>query len=127
MITNAKISIVDDDQLGRESLADLLETMGFDVEAFESAEVFLSSARVADTDCLITDMRMNGLSGIDLHKRLVAFGHDMRTIVVTAFPMDSDRIRAKQAGIICYLAKPYDKDHLLACIGATLAGDRRRE
>ena len=56
MITNAKVSIVDDDQLGRESLADLLETMGFDVEAFESSEVFLSSARVADTDCPITDM-----------------------------------------------------------------------
>ena len=62
------------------------QTMGFDVEAFESAEVFLSFVRVADTDCLITDMRMNGISGIDLHKRLVAVGHNMRTIVVTAFP-----------------------------------------
>lgn len=69
---------------------------------------------------------MNGMSGIDLHKRLVAFGHTMRTIVVTAFPTDSDRIRAKQVGIACYLAKPYDKDHLLTCISA-LAGNWRKE
>jgi len=121
----AMISIVDDDQSAREGLTDLVSSMGFDAEAFERAEDFLKSARLQSTDCLITDMRMPGMSGMDLHDRLVASGQHIPTIVITAFPQDSDRVRAEQSGILCYLAKPCHEDHLMKCIRAALADDRR--
>jgi FixJ family two-component response regulator len=110
------VSIVDDDQSVRDGIVDLVRAIGFDAEAFERAEDFLLSSRLKRTSCLITDARMPGMSGLDLHDRLVASGKPIPTIVITAFPQDADRERALGAGVMCYLAKPVDEDRLIACI-----------
>src|SRR5262245_30419932 len=110
------VSIVDDDQSVRDGIVDLVTAMGFDAEPFECAEDFLHSSRVDGTSCLITDMRMTGMTGLELHERLVAAGKSIPTIVITAFPKDADRMRAEQAGVVCYLAKPCEEDQLVACI-----------
>ena len=125
-MNRSTISIVDDDPSAREGITDLVKSMGFDVQAFERAEDFLKSARMGRTDCLITDVRMPGMSGLELHDWLVSSGKLIPTIVITAFPQDADRLHAEQSGIYCYLAKPCDEQHLLKCIQAALAGDQRR-
>jgi FixJ family two-component response regulator len=114
------VSIVDDDQSVRDGIVDLVRAMGFDAEAFERAQDFLQSSRVDSTSCLITDVRMPGMTGFELHDRLVASGKRIPTVVVTAFPKDADRVRAQQGGVICYLAKPFDESELAACIMSAL-------
>ena len=89
------ISIVDDDPSAREGITDLVRSMGFEAQAFERAEDFLKSGHLDRTDCLITDMRMPGMSGLELHDRLVTSGVSIPTIVITAFPQDADRLRAR--------------------------------
>lgn len=110
------VSIVDDDQSVRDGIMDLVRAMGFEAEAFDRAELFLQSSLVAETSCLITDMRMPGMTGLELHERLVASGKIIPTIVITAFPKEVDRARAHQTGVICYLAKPFDDNQLVGCI-----------
>jgi FixJ family two-component response regulator len=110
------VSIVDDDQSVRDGIVDLVKASGFDVEAFEGAEHFLQSSRLQRMSCLITDLRMPGMSGLELYYRLVGSGRFIPTIVITAFPRDADRARALDAGVLCYLAKPVDEDELIACI-----------
>ena len=117
------VSIVDDDQSVRDGIVDLIRAMGFDAEAFARAEQFLQSSSVDSTACLITDMRMPGMTGLELHDRLVASGKQIPTIVITAFPQDADRARALKAGVICYLAKPFDEDELTASILSALGKD----
>jgi FixJ family two-component response regulator len=114
------VSIVDDDQSVRDGIVDLVRALGFDAEAFERAEDFLQSDRLDSTTCLITDMRMRGITGIDLHDRLVESGKRIPTIVITAYPKDVDRLRAMQGGVIAYLAKPFDEEQLVACIMSAL-------
>lgn len=123
----ALISIVDDNDSAREGIMDLIKSMGFEAEAFERAEDFLRSSRHADTSCLITDVQMPGMTGLELHARLLASGKPIPTIVITAFPEEADRARALKAGIVCYLPKPFDEDHLLACIRTALVSFRTRE
>jgi FixJ family two-component response regulator len=125
-VNRSTISVVDDDPSAREGITDLVKSMGFEAHAFERAEEFLKSDRLDRTDCLITDMRMPGMSGLELHDQLVKSGHSIPTIVVTAFPEAIDRLRLEQAGICCYLAKPCDEKNLLECIHAALAGAQRR-
>ncbi|WP_454622016.1 response regulator transcription factor [Bradyrhizobium cenepequi] len=115
-MTAPMISIVDDDQSVRDGLVDLLTSMGFDVKAFEVAEHFLRSSRVDCTSCLITDVRMPGMNGLELHDRLLASGKRIPTIVITAFPTDAERARALEAGVAGYLTKPFDDNELVACI-----------
>ena len=119
------ISIVDDDQSAREGITDLVRSMGYDAQAFQGADDFLKSPDVARTACLITDIRMPGINGLELHDRLVAAGISIPTIVITAFPQEADRLRAKRSGVVCYLAKPCDEKHLVECIRAALAGERK--
>ena len=114
------ISIVDDDASVREGALDLVQAMGFFAETFERAEDFLKSERLHNTSCLIADVRMPGMTGIELHHRLVMSGNSIPTILITAFPDDRDRAHALQAGVICYLAKPFNGDDLLACIHSAL-------
>ena len=125
MKKRSTISIVDDDPSAREGVTDLVRSMGFDAQAFERAEDFLKSAYLDRTDCLITDVRMPGMSGLELHDRLASSGVSIPTIMITAFPQDADRRRAEQSGICCYLAKPCDEQHLLECIRAAVAGNGR--
>jgi FixJ family two-component response regulator len=100
--------------------------MGYDARAFDRAEDFLKSNNLDRTDCLIADMRMPGMSGLELHDRLVTSGISIPTIMITAFPQEADRLRAEQSGVYCYLSKPCDEQHLLKCIDAALAGNQRR-
>ena len=115
------VSIVDDDQSVRDGVVDLVRAIGFDAEAFERAEHFLQSSRLDRTSCLITDVRMPGMTGLELLDRLVASGKPIPTILVTAFPKDVDRVRAEQAGVICYLGKPVDERELVSCIKSAVA------
>jgi FixJ family two-component response regulator len=115
------IAIIDDDAAVREAVQGLVEAFGFAAVAFSSAEEFLQSERRNDTACLITDVQLPGMSGLELQSHLSLSGSRIPVIVITAFPGD-DR-RALAAGAICFLRKPVIKEDLLTCI--RLALDRR--
>jgi len=114
------IAIVDDDALIREALKDLLDSAGYSSVVFSSAQRFLKSKRLTTFACLITDMRMPGTTGLELHRRLVAAGHAIPTILITAYPDEALRARAIGAGIRCYLPKPVTSEALLTCVGEAL-------
>jgi FixJ family two-component response regulator len=116
----ALISIVDDDESVREAMQGLMKSLGFAVEAFASAEEFLASDTRDHAACLITDMQMHGLTGLGLHDRLVASGSPVPTIMITAYPDERVRARALQAGVVCYLVKPFNESDLLTCIRSVL-------
>jgi FixJ family two-component response regulator len=115
------IAIVDDDESAREGTLDLLKSMGFAAEMFTGAVEFLHAERAQLTSCLIADVQMPGMTGLELHSRLVASGKNIPTILITAFPDERDRKRAMGAGVICYLTKPYREQDLLRCIRTALS------
>ena len=125
MLKKALISIVDDDESVREAMQGLMKSLGFPVEAFASAEEFLASDSRNHAVCLITDVQMPGLTGLELHDRLVRSGRPVPTIMITAYPDERARARALQAGVVCYLVKPFNESDLLACIRSIL--DRGRD
>jgi FixJ family two-component response regulator len=114
------ISIVDDDEAMREAIRGLLRSLGYRVEAAASAQEFISSRHVRRTSCLIADMQMPGMTGLELHKRLSASRKLIPTILITAYPDNGVRERALAAGVIGYLSKPFEEDDLLACIRSAL-------
>jgi FixJ family two-component response regulator len=118
------ISIVDDDEAVREATKGLMRALGFLAETFGSAEDFLNFDRLHSTACLIADVQMPQMSGLDLHRHLMASGVSIPTILITAYPDDSVRTRALKAGIVGYLTKPFNKDDLLVYIHSAL--DRSR-
>jgi FixJ family two-component response regulator len=119
-LQQALIAIVDDDESVREAMSGLMKALGFVAEAFASAEDFLQSGRLHGTSCLIADIQMPGLTGLQLHARIVASGHAIPTILITAHPDDRTRERAQSAGILGYLVKPFSEDALLGCIRSAL-------
>jgi FixJ family two-component response regulator len=121
------ISIVDDDESMREAVKGLIKSWGYTAEAFASAEEFLSSRQVPRTACLIADVMMPGMTGLELHRHLVASGKTIPTILITAHPDDGVRERALQDGIIGYLSKPFSEDDLMACIRSSLTVLTARE
>ena len=114
------IAIVDDDLAVREATKGLVRSLGYDASIFSSGEEFLNSERLHDTSCLITDLHMPGLSGIDLQNRLIAGGHRMPVIFITAFSEESVRARAMEAGAICFMSKPYSEERLIGCLDKAL-------
>ena len=114
------ISIVDDDESVRTAMQDMVESFGFTVGTFGSADEFLQSDRLRDTACLILDIQMPGMSGLELYNRLIAAGHRIPTMFVTAFPDTRVHDRLLQAGAICCLTKPFDRNDLLSCINSSL-------
>ena len=120
MPTETLISIIDDDEDFRESVAGLMKSWGFTVESFPSAADFLAWSYIRDTSCLIADVHMPRMTGIELHRRLVEAGYAIPTILITAYPDDSVRARALADGIICYLTKPCDEDALFGCVSSAL-------
>ena len=118
------ISIVDDDESVREAAKGLMKSLGYTAETFPSAEDFLRSREVPRTACLIADVNMPGMSGLDLHRHLSTTGKRIPTILITAYPDDSARERALNAGVICYLSKPFDEGDLLSCIHSALPSDK---
>jgi FixJ family two-component response regulator len=115
------ISIVDDDVSVRESTRELIESLGYEALTFASAEEFLESQRVSDTSCLITDLQMSGLSGIDLQRRLMDEGRGIPTIFITAFPDEKTRNHALKAGAIGFLSKPFSDKALIHHLNEALA------
>ena len=114
------IAIVDDDVMVCEATKDLVETFGFEARSFTSAGEFLNSGCVPDTSCLIADVQMPGMNGLQLQRKLNASGHRIPVIFITAFPDEHIRKRALRAGAVCYLNKPFDSGDLLSCIRSTL-------
>lgn len=125
MLGRPVIAVVEDDQSVREGIVNLIRAMGFDAESFERASDLLRSDRVASMSCLIADVRMPGMTGLELLDRLLASGRSIPSIVITAFPRDHDRRRAVRAGAICYLAKPFTDSDLLKCIRCALSAGHR--
>jgi FixJ family two-component response regulator len=117
------VSVVDDERFFRESMRRLMRSMGYTVEAFASAADFLASPRLAETACLIADVQMPGMTGIELYQQLIASGRPVPTILVTAYPNDADRERALNDGVVCYLRKPFDEQDLKRCLSAALTSN----
>jgi FixJ family two-component response regulator len=114
------ISIIDDDESVREATASLVRSFGYGTATYADAEDYLNSNRVANTACVITDLQMPGLSGVDLQVRMVANGHRVPVIIVTAFPDDATRKRALDNGASAFLSKPIDEDKLIASLDNVL-------
>jgi FixJ family two-component response regulator len=97
-----------------------MRSMGLVAQAFSSGEEFLRSPELIRTGCLVVDFDMPKMNGLDLHNNLSRLGKEIPTIMITAYPSDDVRSRALQAGIICYLTKPFDESELLNCIQTAL-------
>ena len=120
MVNTPLISVVDDDDSVRESLSGLIRSVGFRVMVFASAEGFLSSNRVSDTNCLILDVRMPGMSGLELQRQMVLANSHMPAIFITAHEDDDRRTQALEAGAVAFLYKPFYEGELLNAIDAAL-------
>jgi CheY-like chemotaxis protein len=116
------VSVVDDDPSAREGAVDLLNSAGIATESFQNAEEFLRSGKLDWTSCLVADIRMPGLSGIELHEQLRGAGKEIPSVLITGFPTDSDRTRARQAGAWGYLKKPFSEQELLSYVNSALEG-----
>ena len=114
------IAIVDDEEPVRNATKSLVRSLGYQASTFGSADDFLKSEQFHDTSCLITDVQMPGLSGLDLQDRLIARGHCIPIIFMTGYPNDSVRARAMKAGAVCFLNKPSSEDHFIGCIEKAL-------
>ena len=110
------ISIVDDDQSVGQATARLLESHGYATALFASAEEFLHCSQLKNTDCVISDIRMPGLNGIQLQDRLIQDGYSIPTIFVTAYPEAHVRRAAMNNGAVCFLAKPAGEERLISCL-----------
>ena len=115
-MTDRMIAVVDDDESVRSATVDLLLSLGFACEAFESAEAYLKSDAGNRMSCLILDVGMPGLGGLELQQLLTDQGRPVPIIFITSFPSGRVRRQAIKGGAICYLPKPYSDDELLRCI-----------
>ena len=114
------VAIVDDDQAVGNAIEALLRSIGLVAQAFSSGEEFLRSPELSRTGCLVVDFDMPRMSGLDLHNYLSRSGKQIPTVLITAYPSDDIRARALQAGVICYLPKPFGESDLLDCIRTAL-------
>jgi len=120
------ISIVDDDESVREATKSLVRSLGYKALIFGSAEEFLESAHLTATACLITDVQMPGLSGVQLQDHLIASGYRMPMIFVTGFPDERVQGHVLKSGAIGFLCKPFNEDHLIECIDIALKSSTDR-
>ena len=118
------VAIVDDDESMRNATRDLLRAAGFSTATFEDAESFLGSASRASASCVVADIRMPGMSGLELYQTLVASGDGIPTVIITAHPEEVTQSRAREAGITCYLSKPFAPDELVQCVREALSKPR---
>ena len=122
MSKSTLVSVVEDDRFFRESMGRLMRSLGYTVQAFPSAADFLASPRLGETACLIADVHMPAMTGIELYRHLIDAGRVIPTILVTAYPNDADRTRALNDGVVCYLRKPVDEQELSRCLRVAFAG-----
>jgi len=114
------ISIVDDDSLARDGKRELVESLGYKGVDFVSAAHFLDSGLIAKTTCLITDLQMPGLNGLELQEALQSQGYQTPVILITAFPNEKHRKRALDNGAVGFLSKPFDEEDLIECLTAAI-------
>jgi FixJ family two-component response regulator len=114
------IAIVDDYDAVREATERLVRSIGYNVSTFASAEEFLKSKQFSNTSCIITDLQMPGLSGLDLQDQLIARDHRIPIILITGYPDENVQARAMKAGAVAFLSKPVNPDHLLGYLGKAL-------
>ena len=124
MPASAVISIVDDDASVRVATSNLLRSRGYVVHTFASAEEFLISPDRDETSCVIADVQMSAMTGLDLLTQMRAKGSDSPFIFITAYPDESIRARAIKAGAVCFLAKPFAVHKLIECLEAALEAGR---
>ena len=122
-MTRGLISIVDDDESIRRTTTFLIESFGFPAASFESAEKFLKSGQLHDTSCLIVDVQMPGMSGLELQSELAAAGYDIPIVFMTAYENKVSRQQAMQAGAVAFLAKPFGDEQLLQTVRLALGND----
>jgi tungstate transport system substrate-binding protein len=125
MSTAPLISIVDDDALARDGIRELVESLGYKTTTFESAEHFLKSGMLAETTCLITDLQMPGLSGLELQEALRSQGYHTPVILITGYPNEKHRTRALDNGAVGFLSKPFDEESLIKCLTAAVMAPAR--
>ena len=121
MSERSLISIVDDDHSFRDSMRRLLRSLGYPVAVFPSAGEFLASPKLAATACLVADVHMPAMTGIELYKQLIENGYAIPTILVTAYPDDRVQERMLASGVECYLGKPLEEAHLISCLASIFA------
>jgi FixJ family two-component response regulator len=114
------ISIVDDDPLARDGIRELVESLGYKTNTFKSAEHFLVSGLIADTTCLITDLQMPGLNGLELQEALRSRAYQTPVILITAYPNEKHRTRALANGAVGFLYKPFNEEALIECLTAAI-------
>lgn len=121
MPKDSLISIVDDDQSFRDSMRRLIKSLGYTVAVFSSAAEFLASPRLDATHCLVADIHMPDMTGVELYGHLVRSGHRIPTILVTAYPDEDDQQLMLRRGVECYLRKPLEEAALIACLRSAVA------
>jgi len=114
------IAIVDDDESVREATKSLVRSLGYEAATFCSAEEFLESAQLKTTACLITDVRMPGMSGVELQDRLIADGRVLPTVFISAFSDERVQQKVLDSGAVVYLNTRFEEDRLIACIDTAL-------
>ncbi|MBW9063060.1 response regulator [Rhizobium herbae] len=115
------IAIVDDDESMRDAIKGLIRSVGYEAETFSSADDFLKFPHFRRTGCLVTDIHMPGMSGLDLHRRLVTLGRSIPTVLITAYPDENVGVSALGADVVGCLTKPFGERDLLDCIHSALA------
>ena len=118
------ISVIDDDASIRTAINNLLRSLGYIVHVFPSAEAFLHSAQLSNTWCVIADVRMPAMSGVELQSRLRGEGNRVPFVFITAVPEESVRARALEDGAICFLTKPFDEERLISCLDRAVESQR---
>ena len=121
------ISIIDDEPLARDGICVLVESLGYKGVTFVSANHFLESGLIAETTCLITDLQMPGLSGLELQEALKSQGYRTPVIVITAYPNEKHRTRAFANGAVGFLTKPFNEQCLIDCLNAAIEPRSSRE
>lgn len=114
------VSVVEDDRFFRESMTRLLKSLGYRVQVFPSAVAFLDSSSLAKTAVLITDIYMPAMNGLELYRTLISTGRPIPTILMTSYPDADVEARALSEGVVCYLRKPFDEQHLVRCVRTAL-------
>jgi FixJ family two-component response regulator len=119
------VAIVDDDESIRAALQGFMKEAGLPAQAFASAEEFLGSGDLSQVGCLVADIRMPGMSGLELQARLSADRHRMPIVFITAHGDESMKMQALRAGAVEFLAKPFDEEVLLDCVRAAMENRAR--
>jgi FixJ family two-component response regulator len=121
LFDQSQISIVDDDQSFRDSMRRLLRSLNYAVAVFPSAAEFLASPELASTACLVADIQMPAMTGVELYEHLIETGHAIPTILVTGYPNDGVRQRMLTLGVECYLPKPLEEAVLIDCLRSAVS------